>query len=275
MPPRERPSDRGTRLGRAVLARIGQELRDARLDRSLSVDAVATALNLSDAEVSRIERAMSPRVPLVTLARMAAAVGLDLSARLFPGATPLRDAAQVELLSDFRATLHRSLRWATEVPLPIAGDQRAWDATVCGPDWCFGIEAETLPRDAQALTRRLQLKLRDGGLDGVLLVLRDTRRTREFIREAADELAGAFAVPGRCVSELLAAGLEPDGSAVILVPRRAAQRVTTQRVTAPASLQGPHTPHVRSRRQSGPATPSHAHFIRSTYETRPFRPKVA
>lgn len=228
MPAQERPSDRGTRLGRATLTRIGQELRDARLDRSLSVDAAATALNSSNAELSRIERALSPKVPFLTLARMAAVVGLDLSVRLFPGATPLRDAAQGELLSDFRATLHRSLRWATEVPLPIAGDQRAWDATASGPDWCFGIEAETLPRDAQALIRRLQLKLRDGGLDGMLLVLRDTRRTREFMREAADELAGAFTVPGRRASELLAAGLEPDGSGVILVPRRVAQRVPSR-----------------------------------------------
>lgn len=124
MPSRERPSDRGTRLGRATLARIGQELRDARLDRSLSVDSVATGLNISNAEVSRIERALAPKVPLVTLSRMAAMVGLDLSTRLYPGVTPLRDAAQIALLSSFRATLHRSLRWATEVPLPIAGDQR-------------------------------------------------------------------------------------------------------------------------------------------------------
>lgn len=213
------------RLGRATLARIGQELRDARLDRSLSVDLVAAALNISNAEVSRIERALSPKVPFVTLSRMAAVVGLDLSTRLYPGGTPLRDAAQVALLSDFRATLHRSLRWATEVPLPITGDQRAWDATASGMKWCFGVEAETLPRDAQALVRRLQLKQRDGRLDGVLLVVRDSRRTREFLREAADELAGAFPVPGRRASELLGAGLEPGGSAVILVPRRMAPPV--------------------------------------------------
>jgi len=225
MPTRERPGDRGTRLGRAALARIGQELRDARLDRSLSVNAVAIALDISNAEVSRVERALSPRVPFVTLAHMAAVVGLDLSARLYPGATPLRDAAQVALLSDFRALLHRSLRWATEVPLPIAGDQRAWDATTSGLSWCFGIEAETLPRDAQAMVRRLQLKLRDGRIDGVRLVLRDTRRTRAFLHEAADELAGAFPVPGRRASELLAAGLDPGGSAAILVPRRTTQRV--------------------------------------------------
>ena len=222
MPAQERPSDRGARIGRTALARIGQELREARLDRSLSVDAVASALGLSNAEVSRVERALSPKVPLVTLARMASVVGLDVSVRLFPGASPLRDAAQVALLSDFRASLHRALRWATEVPLPMDGDQRAWDATVSGTDWSYGVEAETLPRDAQALVRRLQLKLRDGGLNGVLLVLRDTRRTRQFMRAAADELAGAFPAPGRRASELLAAGLQPGGSAVILVPRRTA-----------------------------------------------------
>ena len=235
MPSRERPSDRGTRLGRATLARIGQELRDARLDRSLSVDSVATGLNISNAEVSRIERALAPKVPLVTLSRMAAMVGLDLSTRLYPGVTPLRDAAQIALLSSFRATLHRSLRWATEVPLPIAGDQRAWDATASGLNWRFGVEAETLPRDAQAVVRRLQLKQRDGGVDGVLLVVRDTRRTREFLHQAADELAGAFPSSGRRALELLAAGLQPEGSAVVLVargmaPRERPQRVRPQRV---------------------------------------------
>ncbi len=219
MPSRERPSDRGTRLGRATLARIGQELRDARLDRSLSIDSVATGLKISNAEVSRIERALSPKAPLVTLSRLAAMVGLDLSTRLYPGVTPLRDAAQVALLSDFRAKLHRSLRWATEVPLPIAGDQRAWDATTSGPNWCFGVEAETLPRDAQALVRRLQLKQRDGDVNGVLLVVRDTRRTREFLHAAGDELAGAFPFSGRRASELLAAGIQPEGSAVVLVGR--------------------------------------------------------
>lgn len=212
--------DRGMRLGRLALGRLGQEMRDARLDRSLSVDAVASALGLSNAEVSRIERGLSPRVPLVTLSRMAAVAGLDLSTRLYPGATPLRDSAHLSLLADFRSALHRSLRWATEVPLPIPGDQRAWDATVCGLRWCFGLEAETLPRDAQALHRRLQLKLRDGRVDGVLLVLRDTRRARDFMREAADELAVAFTIPGGRAAELLGAGLHPGVSAVILVPRR-------------------------------------------------------
>jgi len=194
-------------------------------------------------------------VPVVTLARCAGAVGLDLVARLYPGTQPIRDAAQVALLAGFRARLHRSLRWATEVPIPIPGDQRAWDATVGSgsgdqpaftgarrrltpapgpagsadaapaeasalstrPAWCYGVEAETLPRDAQAIHRRNQLKLRDGRLDGVLLVLPDTRRARDFVRQALPELRDAYPVPGERALGLLRAGVDPGGSSIILV----------------------------------------------------------
>jgi transcriptional regulator with XRE-family HTH domain len=223
MSARERPFDRGTRLGRAALVRVGQELRDARVDRSLTVDTVALAVGVSNAEVSRIERALSPKVPHLTLYRLAAVVGLDLVSRLYAGPAPVRDAAQIKLLADFRAALHRSLGWATEVPLPAQGDQRAWDAVVSGGTWRYGVEGETLPRDAQGLLRRLNLKARDGQVDGVILALRDSRRSREFIRAAADELTPAFPIAGVRASELLRAGANPGGSALVLVPRTPAE----------------------------------------------------
>jgi transcriptional regulator with XRE-family HTH domain len=229
-------------MGRAAVARIGQELREARLDRSLSIDAVAATLGISNAEVSRIERGLAPKVPLVTLCRFAAVVGLDLVPRLYPGATPLRDRAHVELLSMFRSSLHRSLRWAVEVPLPISGDQRAWDATISGSSWIYGIEAETLPRDAQALVRRLKLKQRDGGVDGVVLVLFNTRRALEFLRQAADELAPAFPVPGARASELLRAGVNPGGNAIVRMHRR---RGTTPSTSVSIPSDGDVRPFIR------------------------------
>lgn len=235
MPTRERPIDRGTRLGRTALVRLGQELREARRDRSLGVDRVAAVLGISNAEVSRIERALSPKVPFATLSRFAGVVGLDLAARLYPGAGPIRDAAHTQLLADFRSVLHRSLQWATEVPLPRPGDQRAWDATVSGRNWRYGVEAETLPHDAQALNRRLALKQRDGDVDGVLLVLRDTRATRAFLRAAADELQPVYPILGRRALELLGAGADPGGSAVILVPRRTTGRAMGAAGTTPTS----------------------------------------
>ncbi|HYK96353.1 MAG TPA: helix-turn-helix transcriptional regulator [Candidatus Dormibacteraeota bacterium] len=220
----QRLFDRGTELGRAGLNRIGHELRDARRDRGLSLAACAQVAGISVAELSRIERSQSPMVPYLTLARCASVVGLDLSSRLFPGPRALRDAGHVALLADFRAGIHRSIRWATEVPLPIAGDLRAWDALVARDTWRYGVEAETGPRDAQGLNRRLQLKARDGEVDGVLLVLRDNRANRAFVRAAADELGPTFPQSSARALERMRAGVDPGGNAIVFLASRAARR---------------------------------------------------
>jgi len=98
----------------------------------------------------------------------------------------------------------------------MPGDLRAWDAVVRGTGWRYGVEAETSPGDGQALSRRLALKARDGGVDGVLLVMPDRRRSREFLK-AAESLRPNFLVSGRRALELLSAGVDPGGSAIILV----------------------------------------------------------
>jgi transcriptional regulator with XRE-family HTH domain len=213
----ERPVDRGTRLARATLVRLGQELREARVERGLGQEAAARASGLSKSELSRIERGLAPWVSVVALSRAAAVVGLDLSSRLFPGGQPFRDAGQLAILEAFRSGSHPSLGWATEVPLPIPGDPRAWDGVVSGRDWAYGVEAEGLPRDAQSLQRRLHLKLRDSGLSGVLLLVRDTERNRRFIRDAADILAPDFPVPGWRAMRALEAGESPGGSAIVFI----------------------------------------------------------
>ena len=221
----QRLFDRGTELARAALSRLGRELRDARRDRGLSIVAAARAAGISRSELSRIERGEARWVALITFHRCASVVGLDLSSRMYPGAGPLRGAAHASLLSDFRSSLHRSTRWATEVPLPIPGDLRAWDALISTNAWRYGIEAETSPRDAQALNRRLQLKARDGGVDGVLLVLRDSQSIRRFLRDADVEFRSSFPQSGVRAAELLRAGVDPGGSAIVLVPwlRRASR----------------------------------------------------
>lgn len=222
----ERLVDRGRRLGHEALVHIGAELRAARVGRGLSIDAVAQALGISNAQVSRIERSLAPNVPLVVLCSCATIVGLDLTIKAYPGPEALRDASQLELLDDFRGELHASVRWATEVPLPIPGDQRAWDGLVAGTGWRYGVEAETLPNDAQALVRRLNLKERDGDVDGVLLVVRDTRRVRSFLRHAAVELEASFPLPGPTALARLRIGQSPGGSAVIRIVRRVGARAS-------------------------------------------------
>jgi transcriptional regulator with XRE-family HTH domain len=213
----ERALDRARRRAREALIELGREIRDARLSARLSQLSVAAAAGISQAQVSLIERGLQARVTLELLMTIAAAVGLDLSLRAYPGGAPLRDAAHEALLGRLRALASRLWRWQSEVPLPIMGDRRAWDRVMRLPDVSIGVEAETRPRDWQALQRRLALKRRDGGVDRVLLVLTNSRWNRALVRTHAADLAGDFSVPQRVALEAIAAGRDPGGNAVILI----------------------------------------------------------
>jgi transcriptional regulator with XRE-family HTH domain len=192
----------------------------ARRNRGLTLNEVCSAVGVSGSTGSRLERGLLEHVDLMLLARICAVVGLDLSVKAYPGGEPIRDAAHMALLRDFQASLHPSVGWATEVALPDVGDQRAWDGFVRGRDWRYGVEAETAPNDGQATLRRMALKERDGQVDGVLLVLRDTRQSRASLREIDDVAGSAFPIAGSRALELLGVGADPGGSAIIILPRR-------------------------------------------------------
>jgi transcriptional regulator with XRE-family HTH domain len=196
---------------------LGSEARAARLDRDLSLRAVAAAVGCSRTKVWRVERAEYPSVSVAFLARMFAVVGLDLSARGYAGGSPVRTAGQNRLLERLHGEVHPSLRWLTEVGLPISGDQRRWDSMIVGTGWRQGVEAETGPRDAQALAGRIELKRRDGAVDGVILLLPATRRVREFLAAANPILAPHFPVPGDVALAALRPGRNPGGSSVIVL----------------------------------------------------------
>ncbi len=217
MATRRRPADIGIERGRFLLGGLTREETLARRDRGLTIADVTRAIGLSPSMGSRIERGRVPDVGIVRLSAMLAVVGLELSARAFPGGSPMRDAAHASLLTRFRASLHPGIRWSLEVPLPGRGDQRAWDGLIRGDGWMYGIEAETHPTDAQALLRRVELKVRDSGIDGAFLVVPPTRHVRAFLAAAGDVLEPAFPVPGRRAVELLRAGVNPAGGAVVVI----------------------------------------------------------
>src|SRR5437762_1727991 len=196
MATRERPADRGADLGRELVRALGREARTARIDRGLSLREVAGALGVSATTIWRVEHTLNQRVSVVFLARFFAVVGLELSARGYPGPQPIRDSASARLLERFHGCVQPSLRWSTEVPLPQIGDQRRWDAMLAGRGWRYGVEVETGPRDAQALAGRLQLKQRDSDVDGVVLVLPATRRVAAFLAAARPVLEPLFPVVG-------------------------------------------------------------------------------
>jgi len=71
------------------LARIGEEFREARLAAGLTQRQVGAAAGISHAQVSRIELGRAPNVPFVTLAVIAAVLGLDLPLRTFVSGDPI------------------------------------------------------------------------------------------------------------------------------------------------------------------------------------------
>jgi hypothetical protein len=96
-------------------------------------------------------------------------------------------------------------------------DPRAWDATISGPGWSIGVEAETRVRDLQAVERRLTLKQRDGDVSTVILLLGDTRHHRTLVRNADAALAIAFPTPARTALRLLRRGEGLSANAVVVL----------------------------------------------------------
>ncbi len=220
MTTRRRPADIGDERGRALVLTAGREIRDARRARDLSLRSVGTAVGLSEAQVSRIERGLVGGVSVIDLARLHAVVGLELSMRAYPNGDAIRDAASVALIGEFCGRLPASIGWSTEVPLPRPGDLRAWDVVLRAVDWRAGVEAETGPRDAQALVRRLLAKQRDGEVDLVVLVLRATAQTRRFLRDAGEVVRSAFPIPSDLALQRLERGESPGGNALVVLPPR-------------------------------------------------------
>jgi transcriptional regulator with XRE-family HTH domain len=182
----------------------------------LSQDAVGAACGISGSAEGRIESGLTRTVDVRTLAAIAAAVGLDLRLRAYPAGDAIRDAGQVRLLERLRARLHPSLPWRTEVPLPIEGDLRAWDAVIGGKTWQLALDAETVIDDIQALERRLALKRRDGGVDHVILLVADTARNRRALTSAP----AAFADLPLRTREILAAlrdERDPGGGGIVIL----------------------------------------------------------
>ena len=174
---------------------------------------------MSPSTAGRVESGGPIDVPIERIVRLAAVVGLDVRLRAYPGPDPALDAAQLKVLGRLRDRLPPHVALRTEVPLPIVGDQRAWDGLLvglrAGPD--LPVEADTRLVDVQTQTRRMALKLRDSAFEQVLWLLADTAHNRVAIRAARASLAVDFPVSARAALAALAVGRHPGGSALILL----------------------------------------------------------
>jgi transcriptional regulator with XRE-family HTH domain len=220
MATRERPIDRGRRIAAADRMAVGREIRVSRQVVGKSLEEVSRASRVSSSQVSLIERGEHRSVTVERLAVLGATVGLDVRIRAYPGPDPSLDAGQVAALNRLRYRLHPRLAFRTEVPLPISGDQRAWDAMISkltGVAFELPVDVDTRMLDIQAQVRRVMLKLRDSGLGAVLFVLADTRRNRAALGASGAALSADFPVPARRALKALAEGQHPEGSALVLL----------------------------------------------------------
>jgi transcriptional regulator with XRE-family HTH domain len=217
MPSAQRRLDQAHRLCGLLLRGVAEEFRHARVQAGLSQAAVAEAAGLSRAELGRIERASATWVDVDAICRVAVVLGLAPSLRLYPEGRRLRDSASLRVLEALRVEVHPSVGWATEVPLALRGDRRAWDAVITGSGWRAAIECETRLFDVQALERRVGLKRRDDGEPNVLLVLPATRANSEALATAGARLRTSFPLDSRVVLAALRRGRDPGNSGIVLL----------------------------------------------------------
>lgn len=208
----ERARQRADEDDRRVRAEIGRARRGA----GLSCDAIGAACGISGSAAWRIERGITKTVDIRTLACLGSMVGRDIRLQAFAADDPIRDAGHVRLLERLRVRLHPDLRWRTEVPIPIANDRRAWDATIRGSGWLMAVEAETVLDDLQAVERRIALKQRDGHLERTILLAAETPRNRRALRAAPNAFA-QFRRDARTTLRALAAGRDPGPSVILIL----------------------------------------------------------
>ena len=225
-----------TRLHRG----LADDIERLRADAGLPVAALARAAGVDRGYLHRI-LAGAEHPSHETYARLAVALGADLSSRLYPSTGPLvRDRHQARMLEALLAALHP--RWQVSTEVAVRRPSRGWiDAVLHDPreSVVVAVEIQSELRRVEQLVRWSSEKAAslpswdgwttmDGG-SGVsrLLLVRRTRTTRAVAAEfrqqlrvaypahpddALDALTGTLPWPGAAV-----AWMAVDGSGARLV----------------------------------------------------------
>ena len=206
---------RARRVAAEDRRQVAAELARAQRSTGLSDADIGRACGLSRFVIARTLSGTRSATN-IDLAVIGAALGQDVRLKAYPAGDAIRDAGQQRLIGRLRLHLHSSIAVTTEVGLPIPGDLRAWDAMLGTTTWRRPLEAETVLDDVQAVDRRLRLKVRDGDVDGVILLVADTRRNRRALEAASSAFAG-FDRNARRVLRALGQGRDPGGSSILLL----------------------------------------------------------
>ena len=217
MPARITRLDAARLVSRGIRIEMGREIRLARVSAGISQREVGARVSISRSQWGRIENGELDQLTVDQLSRACASIGLRLHARAVPDADPALDSGQLALLDRFRRRLPGTVPMATEVPLPIPGDRRAWDGFIRIDGVAIGVEAEARIRDAQAVDRRCALKRRDGGVDMVILLVADTHANRRMLALHREALRLSFPLDTRQVLAAFRAGRAPTASGIVVL----------------------------------------------------------
>lgn len=102
------------------------------------------------------------------------------------------------------------------MPIPIAGDQRAFDAVIDGGAVKVAVECVTRLEDAQATERAVNRKQLDAGIPCLILVLAATRHNRAALA-AAPTLREAYPLSTRAILAGLRVGRQPSANGLIFL----------------------------------------------------------
>jgi transcriptional regulator with XRE-family HTH domain len=225
---RIRPIDVAGIAARRTAQRLGADARTARLSVGWTQRTVAHRSNVSQASVSRLESG-DARLSFANVARVAAALGLELSARFYPGAgVGLRNSGQLALAEVVRARAHHSWRIGFEVPVGEQSRQAA-DVVLSGASGGLHLELETRLVDFQAQLRSGELKRnamqqRYGTRLAFVLALRDSATNRAAVRAHRAVIATALPATASEVWHAIQTGepLTADGLLWLRPPGRRA-----------------------------------------------------
>jgi transcriptional regulator with XRE-family HTH domain len=216
MTSRETTLQRGRRLTRDLLRRVGVQIRIARVAAGLSQRELGRMICVSHQTIGRIERAEISSLALERLVLLGVMLGLDLTVGLHPSGSPARDAAHLALLARLRSRLGPGIRLRMEVPMPTPGDLRSADGLILESEFDAMVEAETHIDDVQAVVRRARAKQRDLGCRRLILLLSDSRHHRDLLRRHP-ELLDEFPVAVRVGLRALVEGRDPGGDMIVLL----------------------------------------------------------
>jgi transcriptional regulator with XRE-family HTH domain len=216
MPKRQRLLSIGQRRGERLVRELAEAVREARIGLGLSLVRVGELVGASRSKLWRLENGKTTKLDLVAAAQLCQVLGLDLSLKTYPTGAPVRDAGHIRVM-DRMAHETPKIRWSREHTLPIVGDLRAWDMFARVEDVSIGVTAETKFRDEQSLLRRERTKMRDSGVERMILLLSDTRANRAVLAEIRESLREEFPLDTREVLTALRGGRDPGASGIVVL----------------------------------------------------------